>query len=102
MDRKAETSAVKRALISAGFENNNLRVKHGNGTAWGWLKVYADIHHKPDCRCIIHENAPRETSEECKELWRNCYNRINEVAIVSSGRSKYASEQIGIHLGFIE
>jgi len=35
-----ETVAVKKALIQAGY--TNVRVKHGRGTAWGWLAIYAD------------------------------------------------------------
>ena len=37
---QAETQAVKNALIEAGY--TNVKVKHGTGTAWGWLKIYAD------------------------------------------------------------
>ena len=37
---REETKAVKDALIQAGF--TNVRVGHGTGTAWGWLKVHCD------------------------------------------------------------
>jgi len=40
MDRRQETATVKRALIKAGFPVR--RVKHGTGTAWGWLTVYLE------------------------------------------------------------
>ena len=102
MDRKQETTAVKRAIIQAGFDQNNLRVKHGKGTAWGWLHVYADIHHKPDCTCVIHKDAPRETCAECKTLRNECYDRIEKVAIQASERSAYAAEHIVVSLDFFE
>ncbi|MFA5285148.1 MAG: hypothetical protein WC347_06090 [Smithellaceae bacterium] len=102
MDRKKETSIVKRALIKGGFDNNDVRVTHGAGTAWGWLRVRATIQHKPDCGCVIHEDNPAETCQECKDLWQNCYKRIEEITIEASGRSKYESEQIGIDLHFAE
>ena len=102
MDRKEETGIVKRALIRAGFDKNNVRVKHGVGTSWGWLKVYADLHHKPGCTCKIYTDQPRETCPECAEWWRNAHNRLEEIAIQASGRNKYQSEQVLISLGFIE
>ncbi len=40
MDRREETKAVKGALVRAGY--TGVRVTHGNGTAWGWLHVWAD------------------------------------------------------------
>jgi len=36
MTRNEETKLVKNALKNAGF---NSRVKHGTGTAWGWLDI---------------------------------------------------------------
>ncbi len=37
LDRKQETKAVKAALVKAGIPV--ISVKHGHGTAWGWLTV---------------------------------------------------------------
>lgn len=37
---REETKTVKDALIEAGF--TNVRVKHGTGTAWGWLDIHCD------------------------------------------------------------
>jgi hypothetical protein len=102
MDRKEETKLVKNALINAGFDNNSLRVKHGTGTAWGWLKVYADLHHLPDCTCKVYADMPRETCQECGVFWRETYNKIENITIQASGRNKYQSECINIHLGFID
>jgi len=76
--RREETTAVKRALVAAGFDKP--RVKHGTGTAWGWLKIYVDIH-------ILGPSH-----------WNNSYNRILEVAIKASGRNEYQAKRIGIHI----
>jgi hypothetical protein len=81
--RREETTAVKRALVAAGFDNNNLRVRHGTGTAWGWLKIYVDIH-------ILGPSH-----------WDDSYNRILEVAIKASGRNEYQAKRIGIHLNSV-
>jgi hypothetical protein len=35
-EHKSETKAVKEALKKAGIE---AEVKHGRGTAWGWLEI---------------------------------------------------------------
>ena len=37
MERALETKAVKQALIKAGFAG--ISVRHGTGTAWGWLEI---------------------------------------------------------------
>ena len=39
MERKTETKAVKKALLAAGIK---ARVKHGQGSASGWLYIYID------------------------------------------------------------
>jgi hypothetical protein len=36
MERREETTAVKRALKAAGIQ---ARVTHGKGTGWGWIEV---------------------------------------------------------------
>ena len=103
MDRKQETTVVKRALIQAGFSENNVRVKHGHGTAWGWLSIHADIHRAPSCSCgAPDEYGRRETCKACKDKWRDCFNRIKQVAAVASERSNWAKNCINVHLDFKE
>ena len=36
-----ETKAVKDALLNAGF--TNVKVGHGRGTAWAWLKIHCSL-----------------------------------------------------------
>ena len=45
MERKQETTAVKRALAEAGYVAS---VKHGTGTAWGWLHIKLDREWRPN------------------------------------------------------
>ena len=40
INHREETKAVKDALARAGF--TNVRVGHGTGTAWAWLKIRCD------------------------------------------------------------
>ena len=102
MDRKSEGPAVKRHLIAMGFNKNNVRVTHGTGTAWGWLKVYVEIHHKPGCTCYYDGINPQKLCEECNNLWRDCYKRILELVIDGSMRNDCEAERIGIYLNFFD
>lgn len=101
MDRKQETKIVKAALKAAGFDKENeIRVTHGTGTAWGWLDVGATIAHAPDCTCFIHPWGVRETGQTCKEKWRKIYNTLVEVAMKATGRHGDYDGRINIHLDF--
>ena len=40
MTRQEETIALKVALKTAGLQPT--RVRHGTGTAWGWLRVWLE------------------------------------------------------------
>ena len=101
MERKAETTAVKRAVIAAGFDKNNVTVKHGHGTAWGWLTVSAEIHRAPSCSCGAPDiYGRRETCEECKKTWRNIYNRITEIAMQTTDRHGEYDGRVNVNLGF--
>ena len=101
MDRKHETSMVRRALVSAGFDANNLRVKHGKGTGWGWITVSADIRRAPSCYCSEPDAfGRRETCEPCKKTWRDIYNRIIEITLEETGRTGDYDGRIGVNLGF--
>lgn len=103
MERKQETTAVKRAIIAAGFDQNNVRVKHGTGTARFWIKIFADIAHAPSCHCGEPDQyGRRETCEPCKTWWRICHNRIEEVALDASGRKGLYQENVLVQIGFKE
>lgn len=104
MKRMEETAVVKRALKNYGFgKENNVRVKHGNGTAWGWITVYADIHRSPSCSCgAPDEYGRRETCEPCKKYWRETYNRLLEITLEATGRKGDYDGRTGITLDFIE
>ena len=40
IERRKETRIVKQAMKDAGY--TGIRVRHGTGTAWGWIDVHAD------------------------------------------------------------
>lgn len=105
MDRKQETTAVKRALVSKGFENNNIRVTHGKGTAWGWLHIDAKLHHKPDCDCVEYSpvgDVPRQLGQRCQDLRRECYDRITQIAQDVTGRHGEYDGRVGVNLHFFD
>lgn len=101
MDRTQETAIVKRALIHAGFDQNNVRVKHGKGTAWGWLSIHADIRRANECTCGEPDQyGRRETCDNCKNKWREVYNRMTAVALEVTGRRGDYDGRINVHLDF--
>ena len=103
MTRKEETTVVKRAVIAAGFDQNEIRVTHGRGTAWGWLTIHAMIHRAPSCSCGTPDiYGRRETCDECKNLWGGCYKRIIEVAMQATGRRGEYDGRIGVNMGFFD
>ena len=67
-NHKAETKAVKRALQDAGIPVTSIR--HGKGTAWGWLTVFVrDITSKHLCVDPRDNNGPvREMTREERGL----------------------------------
>lgn len=106
MTRREETTAAKRALIAKGFDQNNVKVEHGTGTASWWLLISADIHHVPGCSCKVYQDRPADRSRECQDLWHDCYRRISEIVAEATGRvsqgNREYNDRIGINLGFFE
>lgn len=100
MERQTETKATKKALRALGFEN--VSVKHGTETSWGWLKIYLNVPHVPGCSCMFPEDGPRETCEECEQMFRETRDRIEAAVIKATGRNRHQSERILVSLGFIE
>ena len=59
-NHREESKAVKDALIEAGF--TNVKVGHGRGTAWGWLKIH--------CAAKLGQSFPRSFQENRVEVIR--------------------------------
>ena len=64
MERLLEIKTVKAALIKAGY--TGVRVRHGAGTAWGWLDIKCD--------------------ELPSQGWRNKYNEVLIIVQQVTGR----------------
>ena len=67
--RRAETIAIKGALQAIPLPS--LRVKHGTGTAWGWLHVYigenpAGLTHDDHAQYISYQCAACQANEALK------------------------------------
>jgi hypothetical protein len=103
MERRQETTTVKQALIKAGFDKNNLTVKHGTGTAHGWIKVRAEIRRAPSCACgEPDEYGRRETCDECRNKFFEIRRRMLDVTLGVTGRQgDYAGRKM-ISLSFAE
>jgi hypothetical protein len=99
MDRKEETRAVKKALVAAGY--TTARVKHGTGTAWGWLKSYATLDHAPGCTCVIKPDEYTDRCQACRDKWHRAFVEIQSITIKASGRTGYSAECVNVHLNVL-
>jgi hypothetical protein len=80
MERRKETSAVKKALKDAGIK---ARVTHGKGTAWGWIEVN------------IGNPAAREGLEPHPDGWGTKY--TNEEVCLQNKTLRIVQEVTGRH-----
>lgn len=95
-NRIEESNRVKRALQKPGLADN-IRVKHGTGTAWGWVIIKAYVPHAPDCNCR-YDGITREIGTACHETWETHYQQIREIARVELGRARLEEDRIAIQL----
>ncbi len=77
----AETKAVKAALTKAGYRNPVVR--HGTGTAWGWLKAKVEVRTPRECHCDIE---PIGRCRDCRDKWETEYRRATRVILRTTGR----------------
>jgi len=84
-NHKEETRAVKKALVG---DYPDVSVKHGNGTAWGWLRVSLSIPRPANCRCAEENNgrAYPESCRECKTEWQRFYETLGRRVQEITGR----------------
>ena len=98
MERRQETKIVKVALKNAG--HTNCRVKHGSGTAWGWLDIYSPIRHHPECSCTRHSYGVQETSPVCSSHWRKKHDALLDTTLNATGRYGEYNGNVNVHLDF--
>ena len=94
MERHEETRIVKQALDSHGIK---ARVKHGTGTAYGWLKIYVDL---PP---VIHDRDKYgwdhcAGNSECCTKWQETYSRIIAIARQVTNRTGSYDGRINVHM----
>ncbi len=94
MERIEETKKVKSALAAHGI---HARVKHGTGTAYGWLKIYVDL---PE---VVHDREKYgwdhcAGNSECCLKWRETYNRILTIAKSVTNRVGDYDGCINVHM----
>lgn len=73
-NHRAETKAVKDALIKAGY--TGIKVRHGTGTAWTWLNISANA-------------LPGQT-------WQNKRQAVIEITQSVTGRHGFYSGEISV------
>jgi hypothetical protein len=103
MEMREQTAAVKKELLRAGFDNNNLSVTRGKGTASWWIHVNLDIVRSSNCTCGVPDMyGRRETCQPCKDKWMRIKTTINNISLKASERDNDEYQNITIQLGFKE
>ena len=98
MERKQETKIVKKALKNAGHDGCSVR--HGKGTAWGWLDVFSRTNHHPGCTCTKNSWGTQNTSDICGAWWRKKHDAILATVQKTTGRHGEYDGNVNIHLDF--
>ena len=97
VNRREETETVKRALADVAI---HARVKHGTGTACGWLKIYVlnrlSVPHDKEKWAWEHcsGNCPA-----CIE-YRTLYSRTVDVARTATGRTGDYAGRINVEIDY--
>ena len=111
--RADETRAVRLAVRAVeGLDRRSVRVRHGTGTAWGWLDVTACLHSSApphergrDCR------SNRLDRCVCASRYHTCYidcarcvmtsrvgDRMIEAIRIASGRDEYGMAEVNVSI----
>lgn len=87
MERKQETKIVKEALTKAGYQD--IRVRHGRGTAWGWMDIDVTVNKTPFCYCheLDKDDYPG-TCSFCMNQRRNEGRKVQGIVLKATGRSE--------------
>ena len=78
----AETKAVKEALVKAGY--SGVKVGHGTGTAWGWLRLKVQVTTPAGCFCHTLDTGRR--CIPCQAVHRTAYDTTIRIAQQVTGR----------------
>jgi hypothetical protein len=103
MEMRQITAAVKRDLLRAGFDNNNLSVHRGKGTAAFWIHVKLEISRDTSCFCgAPDEYGRRETCQRCKDKISEIHSVVEGITLKSSGRDSlpYDNQCVVLQMGF--
>ena len=109
--RADETRAVRLAVRAVeGLDRRSVRVRHGTGTAWGWMNVTARL----DPSAPPHERTPECWSDRldrcvCSSRYHTCYidcarcvttsrvgDRTIEAIRIASGRDEYGMDRVNV------
>lgn len=99
-DRKEETREVKKHLIDLGYKNVNVR--HGKGTARGWITVSVDISKPKGCYCTLNQWGQTERCHHCKDEYSKHYSLLCRGVMDFTGRSGDYDGRTGVEIGWIE
>lgn len=85
-ERIKETKSTKSLLAAAGY--TDVKVTHGHGTGYGWMRVKASV--PVNHVCQLEKNFPYpgdETCRLCRDQWREAYQRACAITRIATGRN---------------
>ena len=88
LERKQETRIVKEALAAKGYRD--ISVKHGTGTAWGWLHANITTDKPPRCSCVVnHDDYGRvDTCQLCQDARHSANISATDLILEVTGRRR--------------
>ena len=88
LQRKQETKAVKEALSRVGYQD--ITVRHGTGTAWGWLHANITADKPPGCSCVTNYNdyGRVDTCQLCKDARHQANITATDLILEVTGRRR--------------
>ena len=91
MTRNEEMQAAKAVLAQMGCRH--ISVRHGSGTARGWLDITVTISHALTCTCTTYH-----TCDVCRRVLYDQSDSVEDAVAVATGRKGLRDNRIAVHV----
>ena len=94
--RNEEMQAAKAVLAQMGCRHVSMRhaeVRHGSGTARGWLDITVTVSHALACTCTTYH-----TCDVCRRVQYDQSDSVENAVAVATGRNGLRDDRIAVHV----
>ena len=91
MTRNEETQNAKAVLTQMGCRH--VSVRHGSGTARGWLRITVTVSHAVACTCTTYH-----TCDVCRRVQYNQSDSVEDAVAVATGRKGLRDNRIAVNV----